>query len=109
MQKNYLKTMAEPSVDVVKHLPCTLTIIQRNVLNLFYCFLHFTQIDSSPMVIFISETVEVAENPNLFYIRWRYCYTEHIIEVVFKIDLFIWYICHIFLNIEVLYSVEGIV
>ena len=61
MQKIYLKTIVESSVDIVKHLSCTLTIIQRNVLTLFYCFLHFTQIDSSPIDIFISETVEVAE------------------------------------------------
>lgn len=31
----YLKTIAESSVDVVKHLPCTLAIIQRNVLTFF--------------------------------------------------------------------------
>ena len=44
LQKIYLKTIVESSVDVVKHLPCTLTLIQRNVLTLFYCFLHFTQL-----------------------------------------------------------------
>ena len=41
--------------------PAVCSMHYKVVLDWYYCFLHFTQIDSSPIDIFISDTVEVAE------------------------------------------------